>query len=100
MDYLWPCLMFVWAAYLWETYLQWRQVSKDEASPLIITHHSVPVIDSWYRSLGWNELELYIPPHTHTHTHTYTHIHIHTRSRFHRITHTGQVNPGQLQEPL
>ena len=25
MDYLWPCLVFVWVAYLWETYLQWRQ---------------------------------------------------------------------------
>lgn len=25
MDYLWPCMFFVWAAYLWETYLEWRQ---------------------------------------------------------------------------
>ena len=27
MDYLWPCLVFVWVAYVWETYLKWRQVS-------------------------------------------------------------------------
>ena len=26
MDYLWPCVMFAWLSYLWETYLQWRQV--------------------------------------------------------------------------
>ncbi|XP_064405117.1 CAAX prenyl protease 1 homolog [Halichondria panicea] len=25
MDYLYPCMLFVWVAYLWETYLQWRQ---------------------------------------------------------------------------
>ena len=26
MNYLWPCLTFVWVSYLWEAYLQWRQV--------------------------------------------------------------------------
>ncbi len=34
MDYLWPCLIFVWSAYIWETYLQWRQVGQMHSTTL------------------------------------------------------------------
>ncbi len=41
MDYLWLCLVFTVAAFLWETYLLWRQVSEESDSVDTVTHAHV-----------------------------------------------------------
>ncbi len=56
MDYLYPCMLFVWVAYLWETYLQWRQVRS--STPIYVTPCNLDISPSYLISISWYNMVL------------------------------------------